>query len=119
MRVLVLSAAALVLLTGCREYVVDQAPPVQPLGDETRSAYIKGPSELALGQAVQFKAERFENARYDWRLRGPVTLESLDDGTRYHRGRAAERGASVVEVLVFGADGEFIARGEQPVRVTD
>lgn len=119
MRCLAVSALAVVFaLTGCRDYVVNPVQPPAP-AEVVGNAYIKGPSELRVGAETQYKAERFENARYDWRLQGPVTLESEDVGTRYLDSRATLAGVAQLEVLVFDADsGELIARGTRDVEVT-
>lgn len=119
MRSLSLCLFALALcLTGCRDYVVNPVETVVPLSD-VRNAYIKGPAELPVGTETQYKAELFQQVRYDWRLQGPVTLESDDDGTRYLNSRATLAGTATLEVLVYdGASGDLIARGQRQIEVT-
>ena len=111
--------AAVLALTGCRDYVVNPVEPVPAPADDVRRAYIKGPGELEVGTEAEYKAELFQNVRYDWRLRGPVTLEATDDGTRYLPSRATLPGVATLEVLVFDHEtGDLVARGDREIRVT-
>ena len=111
--------ATVLALTGCRDYVVNPIEPVAEPAADVRRAYIKGPGELPVGTEAEYKAELFQNVRYDWRLRGPVTLEAIDDGTRFLAGRATLPGVATLEVLVFDNEtGDLVARGDREISVT-
>ena len=110
--------ATVLSLTGCRDYVVNPIEPVVEPAADVRRAYIKGPGELPVGTEAEYKAELFQNVRYDWRLSGPVTLEAIDDGTRFLAGRATLPGVATLEVLVFDNEtGDLVARGDREISV--
>lgn len=118
MRVLLILALAIPLvLTGCREYVVNDVPPA--LGPPTEGASVvqlKGPNTVLVDQPYEFKAESMQGVRYDWDVSGPAGLTGAGQDSRFYRGIAQEPGEATVRVfLLDSATGRVVGFAEKAV----
>lgn len=115
MRAALALVAVLVLLAGCRDYIVDLPPPQATPTSETRSLYVKGPrAELASGAVAELRGEPVtEVARYRWRFSGTGSLVTTT-GTegRVIDVRGGRVGTVVAALSGLDASGEQIAYGE-------
>ena len=109
--------ALLVLLAGCRDYIVDTPPvPVQPTPPEgTRALYVKGPrTALVAGADAELRGEPAAGVdRYRWRFSGDGSLVATQ-GTegRVIVVRGGRVGTVVVGLQGLDAAGEQVAYGE-------
>ncbi len=105
----------LLALAGCRDALVDEAPLTPPDPEEEsgmRSAYLKGPEAMTLGETREFRAEPIQEAtRYAWEIRDASTgrlsgrLETDAEGRdRRLIAEATRTGYVLLQVSVFSDD---------------
>lgn len=115
-------------LVGCRDPLVDpiEEPGTEPPPSyEVANLYVKGPTDVKVGDETGFRAESVaEAASYDWRvevgstglLLGTVTADASGH-LRQFKATAVEAGTVVLLVTASDADGRPLATGKKTVRI--
>ena len=122
---LLLSAALALSLVGCRDYIVEPAPPPAPAPTQDNPepdlpvTSLKGPQEVELGDPVTYRAGFVdEGLTYEFVFDGPILLDQTDrDSDRYFHGIALAPGRSTLRVFLIDADGERVAHGQREFEV--
>ena len=113
-------------LVGCRDTLVDPIEDVPPAAPPTADAprpYLKGPTELTLGDEAGFRVQAVDGAvRYDWHVEdhstGRLTGDLRPDTQGYLRqfdAVAAEPGVVALFVTASDADGTTLATASKEV----
>lgn len=109
-------------LTGCRESIVGPDPalppdPVTPVN--VSSMYLKGPTEMEVGETRNFRGEPLRDAvHYNWAVSGSADVTNPSSSSDRHFDLRAETpGLFLVSIVAFDADGDLIAAGERAVVV--
>ncbi|NNF57497.1 MAG: hypothetical protein HKN04_04580 [Rhodothermaceae bacterium] len=109
-------------LTGCRDALVDPVtpvvPPAPPTGD-LQSMYVKGPSDIGVGDVARYKGELLHNASfYEWGLAGSASASSTDPANLREFGLTAQSpGALLVYFNAYNANGQRIGYGERTILI--
>ena len=119
-RLLPFLLVAVVAIAGCREPLVapdgsDPAtPPIGPPVPAASDMYVKGPSEVAVGETATYRAELIDDATgYQWGFGGEGGARSLDAVTqREFTLTALSPGYIVVNFRAF-EDGEQLGYAEK------
>jgi hypothetical protein len=121
-RLLPLLLVTAIALTGCRESLtgpdpITPSPPSSPPPTATSDMYVKGPSEVAIGETATYRAELLEEASgYRWSFGGEGNATSGDGaGQREFTLTAITPGYIVVNFRAFGEDGQQIGYAEKLV----
>ena len=118
----------LLAFAGCRDALVDEpliAPPEPEENTGVRSAYLKGPDTITLGQISEYRAEPIREAtRYAWEIGDSSTGRvsgrlQVDNEGRDRRlfAEATRSGYVVLRVSVFD-DNTLIGVGTKTVLVS-
>lgn len=120
--------AGLLLMTGCRDALVDanaslsEPTPVVEYPD----MYFKGPDELALGGTGSYRVQAVNEAtEYRWtfisaasgQLEGTVRADS-QGMRRIFQGTAVEPGAVTISVVAYDAEGNLLASTAKRVLIS-
>lgn len=114
MRFAPLALALVLVLVGCRDYIVDDdgglVPPSPPQpSPELPTMFLKGPGEVRVGEMPTYKAEQFEDGTtYEFRINNsePVLISQDGDLDRFFLAEVVGQGQVELRVTAYNADGE-------------
>ena len=112
-------------LLGCRDSLVNEPPGVQPPPADSsarNSIYLKGPTELQVGETRNYRAEPLADVvEYRWTLaggRGEVTGATSDPLLRVYDITGVHTGVVQLYVKALGENDEVLGVGSKTVTVT-